>query len=80
MNTVEIHAGYTFEELRQELDRVRDGGMPKSTLYNWLAKLKIAPGISGFYSDDDLEILKDLNRFLTRCPNINKFINARFCA
>ena len=69
----QIHAEYTFEELQSELARVRDGGMPKSTLYNWIKRLKILPNESGYYTQDDLDILKDLNRFLKRCPSIAKF-------
>lgn len=80
MDTIEIITGYTFRELQDELARVRGTGMPRSTLYNWLSALKIKPGIDGLYSSDDLETLKDLNRFLKRCPSIDKFINARFCA
>lgn len=78
MNTVEILQGYTFEELQAELSRVRDGGMPKATLYNWLKKLKIQPGIDGLYSQSDLDTLKDLNRFLKRCPSIAKFEKVYF--
>jgi hypothetical protein len=78
MHTVHIDTGYKFEELQQELARVREGGMPRTTLYGWLRRLKIIPGIDGFYTEEDLQTLKALNRFLKQCPSIAKFEKAYF--
>lgn len=78
MNTIQISQGYSFEELRTELDRVRSGGMPRTTLYNWIRRLKLIPGIDGLYTAEDLETLKALNRFLQRCPSIAKFEKVYF--
>lgn len=78
MNTIEIQYGYTFEELRGELARVRDSGMPRATLYGWLRRLKLVPGLDGLYSQEDLETLKALNRFLKQCPSIAKFEKVYF--
>lgn len=61
-----------FEDLRKELERIR-GAMPPSTLYHQLNKLDIVPTADGFYTVEDLEVLKRLHRFLKRVPNINKF-------
>lgn len=77
MNTIEIQQGYTFEDLRGELARVR-GKMPSTTLYGWLRRLKLVPGLDGLYSQEDLETLKALNRFLKRCPSITKFERVYF--
>ncbi len=78
METIEIKTRYTFEDLQRELARIRDRGMPRSTLYYWLEKLRILPGLDGYYTEDDLDVLKDLNRFLKRCPSIKKFSIVRF--
>lgn len=78
MNTIQISQGYTFHDLRAELSRIRGSEMPQTTLYNWLRRLKISPGRDGLYSTDDLYVLKDLNRFLQRCPSIKKFERAYF--
>jgi len=75
MQTLEVIPQLSFEDLRQELERVR-GTMPKRTLYHWIAKLGIIPAISGYYTPEDLEILKRLNRFLQRTPSIEKFKQA----
>lgn len=80
MDTIEIAQGYTFEELQAELSRVRHGGMPRATLYNWLRKLKLQPGMDGLYGQSDLEALKALNRFLKQCPSISKFEKVYFSA
>jgi hypothetical protein len=78
MNTIQVASGYQFEELRAELARIRVDGMPPTTLYNWLRRLKIIPGRDGLYSQEDLEMLKDLVRFLRNCRNIAKFEKAYF--
>lgn len=78
MDIIEISQEYTFEELQAELDRVREGGMPRSTLYNQLAQLRIVRTLNGTYTQDDLEILKDLNRFLRRCKSFKKFEQTYF--
>jgi hypothetical protein len=78
MHTIEIATGYTFEELQAELDRLRDGGMPRTTLYGWMRRLKLIPGCDGLYTEADLETLKALNRFLKNCPSIAKFEKAYF--
>lgn len=80
MNTIQISQGYDFGELRKELDRVRPGGMPRTTLYNWIRRLKLVPGIDGLYTEADLQTLKDLNRFLQKCPSIAKFEKVYFSA
>lgn len=72
MHTVETVTGYTFEDLRQELARIR-GRMPARTLYFWLSRLAIVPNSEGLYEAEDLELLKRLHRFLKRVPNIDKF-------
>ena len=72
MQTVEALVELTFEELRQELERIR-GNMPTRTLYHWLNRLDLIPNSEGLYTLDDLELLKRLHRFLKRVPNINKF-------
>ena len=66
MNTIQIVQGYSFEDLQAELNRVRTGGMPRTTLYGWIRRLKLIPGIDGLYTQEDLETLKALNRFLQR--------------
>ena len=78
MNTIQIIQGYDFEELQTELNRVRSGGMPRTTLYGWIRRLKLIPGIDGQYTQEDLETLKALNRFLQRCPSIAKFEKVYF--
>ena len=78
MNTIEIQNGYTFQDLQGELSRIRGSEMPPSTLYYWLRKLRILPGKDGLYTTDDLDVLKDLNRFLQRCPSIKKFEQVYF--
>lgn len=75
MQTIEVLPRLTFEDLRKELEQIR-GTMPKRTLYHWLNRLDIIPTTEGYYTPDDLEILKQLNRFLRRVPNINKFRQA----
>ena len=47
--------------------------MPRTTLYGWIRRLKLIPGIDGLYTQEDLETLKALNRFLQKCPSIAKF-------
>lgn len=78
MNSIEISQGYSFEELQAELSRVRAGGMPRTTLYNWIRRLKLVPNLDGEYTQDDLETLKALNRFLKKCPSIAKFEKVYF--
>lgn len=78
MHTVQYLTAYTFEELQAELARVRKGGMPPSTLYNWLRRLNITPDIDGAYTEQDLTTLKDLSKFLVKCPSIDKFIKVYF--
>lgn len=78
MNTIQISQGYSFEELQAELTRVREGGMPRTTLYNWIRRLKLVPGVDGLYEASDLETLKALNRFLKQCPSIAKFEKVYF--
>ena len=72
MQTVEALVELTFEDLRQELERIR-GTMPSRTLYHWLSRMDIIPNSEGFYTLEDLELLKRLHRFLKRVPNIDKF-------
>lgn len=78
MNTIQVSTGYTVEELQAELDRVRPGGMPRTTLYGWIRRLKLIPNLDGLYTSEDLETLKALNRFLQNCPSIDKFIKVYF--
>ena len=78
MNALKTKPLYTFEDLRLELDRIREGGMPRSTLYHWLRSLRILPGKDGYYTEDDLFVLEDLHRFLQRCPSIKKFERVYF--
>lgn len=73
MDIIEISQEYTFEELQAELNRIREGGMPRSTLYNQISRLRMRPTRNGTYTQDDLDILKDLNRFLRRVNSIEKF-------
>ena len=42
MQTVEALVKLTFEDLRQELERIR-GNMPTRTLYHWLNRLDLIP-------------------------------------
>lgn len=72
MQSPQVLTEYTFEDLRLELQRIR-GRMPPRTLYFWISRLGIIPNDRGFYEASDLEILKRLNRFLKRVPNIDKF-------
>lgn len=78
MHSVQIATGYTFEDLQAELKRIRAGGMPRTTLYGWLRRLKLIPDIDGLYTQSDLETLKALNRFLQKCPSIAKFEKVYF--
>lgn len=47
--------------------------MPRRTLYHWLSTLGIYTNLEGYYEASDLEILKQLNRYLKQTPNIRKF-------
>ena len=78
MNTIQIVQGYGFEDLQAELNRVRTGGIPRNTLYGWICRLKLIPGIDGLYTQEDLETLKALNRFLQKYPSIAKFEKVYF--
>lgn len=78
MKTVQVTDGYTFDDLQAELARVRERGMPRTTLYGWIRRLKITPDIDGLYTQEDLEVLKALNRFLKNCPSIAKFEKVYF--
>jgi len=72
MQTVIVIQELSFESLRQELERER-GAMPSRTLYSWISKMGIIRNSEGFYTSEDLELLKRLYRFLKRVPSINKF-------
>jgi len=72
MQTVIVIQELSFEDLRQGLERER-GAMPSRTLYSWIGKMGIIQNSYGFYTSEDLEILKRLSHFLKRVPNINKF-------
>lgn len=62
MQTTEAVLVYTKEELLEKT------GLPRSTFYYRLKKLQRVPDQFGYYTDSDLEILKQLDLFLKNCP------------
>lgn len=73
VTTVIEAQGYTLAELRWRLHQVRGKRVPERTLRNWLTELRIKPDSTGFYSEEDLLILRRLVLFLRRRPSIAAF-------
>jgi hypothetical protein len=71
--TVVEQEGYTLAELRWRLHQIRGKRVPIRTLYNWLSELNIKPDSNGFYSDEQLALLKQLILFLRRQKSIAAF-------
>lgn len=56
--------GITFEHLRQTVETARGRTLPARTLYYWLGKLAIERDTEGFYSQEDIEVLIALVKWL----------------
>ena len=68
-------SGFSFQDLQSQLSLIRGRRIPDRTLYFWLSRVGIERDEDGYYSDEDLEILKALAQWLKR-PNakIDRFI------
>lgn len=72
----QVIQGFTFDQVRSEVERVRRRRLPPRTLQHWLSYLPISRDDNGCYSDEDVEILKDLCRWLRKPGNkIENFAN-----
>jgi len=73
MNTLPLEPVliYRAEEL------LKKTGWKRSTFYYRLNALGIVPDFEGYYTQDDLEILKSLDAFLKNCPSIKMFKKVR---
>ncbi|HEY9625793.1 MAG TPA: hypothetical protein V6C84_00690 [Coleofasciculaceae cyanobacterium] len=71
MHTTQTRAiqGFTFEQVRSEVERVRRKRLPPRTLQHWLSHLPISRDDNGCYSQEDIEILKALCRWLRKPGN-----------
>jgi hypothetical protein len=64
---------YTARELRLTLARYRQRSVPPRTLRWWRSQLGITPDEQGFYTEEDLAILIQLVRWLSRGGTVNQF-------
>ena len=58
--------GYTFDEMRKELEIFRGKPLSVSTHRYRINKLSLLPEESGYYSVKSLDTLKKLDRFLSK--------------
>jgi DNA-binding transcriptional MerR regulator len=66
---------YTAKNLQEKLAKVRGRSVPPDTLKRWRHQLGIEPEPGRLYSQEDLEILRALVRWLQAGGNIPQFVN-----
>jgi DNA-binding transcriptional MerR regulator len=66
---------YTSKNLQEKLTKVRGRSVPLDTLKYWRHQIGITPDSSKLYSQDDLEALRALVRWLQAGGKIPQFVN-----
>lgn len=66
---------YTARELRCILARYRQQRVPDRTLRWWRSQIGLLPNEDGLYSEDDLQILIQLVRWLSRGGTVQQFFS-----
>lgn len=70
---MEVTGIYSRDDLMSKLFNSRGSRVPKSTLSYWLSSLNMVPADNGLYTQEDLEILKSLIRWLKCSKKISVF-------
>lgn len=65
-------AGYTFHELRYEVQRLSSRSVPESTLRRWIDKVCLI-GAKDLYSAEDLRLIVEWTFFKERCRSVKTF-------
>lgn len=66
---------YTAKNLQDKLQKVRGRPVPIDTLKYWRHQLGISPDSSKLYTQEDLEVLRALVRWLEAGGKIPQFVN-----
>lgn len=69
INEIQILDGLSFDRLREEAEKTRMRRLPPRTLQHWLMCLGIERDINGQFSEEDLEIIRMLIKWLRRPGN-----------